>query len=1149
MTPLMQRRGRTRLAALALAATTLATGAAQLPALATSASPVLSSPSIVTPGDAVAALSDIDSTGAALPSLTQRRAADALHATVRWNTFGTPASIYSPSGSLGRASSSNPVQAARNWLGQHSSVLGISANQLSSLELVNSQKFAQSSARAVLFQQKFGGLAPANGSLVTVGVANGNIVYVSSSLTRTTASPVQATLTPLQGWIKAAASVGRAADLALVSPVTKALGWSRFSVPGFAQQQLARTRALAFADGSVRPVIQADVVDAQGGQALGYTVLVDAVTGKVLWRHNVVDNEGDIVTDNNSFSFSGAITATDCGPKHPFTLTDNNTHQIVVVAGEAVTSNDIVIKLWSPLNQLLASGDTGTSPEALTYTSALIPAGTYSAQVCPFDSPTVPFSAPGDYAGTIIVSDQGAPSGPSAPFPPKWRYFVANPTINFSASNTPTNSVIGCWVKVAGCTAPTALSNIAAAGPWDTIAGSGAPTFTTLGNAANTHEAWGNPLAPGGTAQAPTSSTREYTEAFTDAWNNSKCDPSELHPAGNDINASVGNLFVSHNRMHDWSYYLGFTEANYNLQTNNLGRNPDPAAQNDAEIGNAQAGALSGGQPSLLGRDNANQITEQDGTPGITNQYLFQPIAGAFYAPCIDGALDMGIVGHEYTHAISNRMIGGPNDSITSNQGGAMGESWSDLDAMEYQFANDYRMGSESPYVLAGYATGNTVAGIRDFPINKDPLNYSDVGFDTTGPEVHADGEIWNGTQWSVRQALVNKWNAKFPYANKALQKACGSASPTSSPLPSTRCPGNRRWIQLVFDSFLLQQGATSMLDARDAMLAADQMRYHGANQAVMWKAFATRGMGAGAKTPNADSDKVKPSFASPKAKNATITFKAPAGSNIFVGNYEARVDPIADTKASTKTLGAKAKFVPGTYKMLLQAPGRGLKRFTMTVKAGQIRTVTVQAPVNLASLKSGAKVLGSTAGSLNVDWLFDDTEATNWGGVNGGQNVDASHPFVSVDLAGGVRTVHRVQVSAYLRPPPATATDGLPVLVGGVDDPDSGSRFTALRQFGIDACVSNCASANAKWVRIFTSKANAFPGVRPRPVSPNLTLRSFDVKDVKASALRLVVLENQCTGYAGYAGEQDNDAVNDTDCKSASDRGQFVHVAEFQVF
>ena len=54
---------------------------------------------------------------------------------------------------------------------------------------------------------------------------------------------------------------------------------------------------------------------------------------------------------------------------------------------------------------------------------------------------------------------------------------------------------------------------------------------------------------------------------------------------------------------------------------------------------------------------------------------------------------------------------------------------------------------------------------------------------------------------------------------------------------------------------------------------------------------------------------------------------------------------------------------------------------------------------------------------------------------------------------------------------------------------------------------------------------------------------------DTRAAAIRLVVLENQCTGYAGYAGEQDNDPANATDCKTASDRGTIVHAAELQVF
>lgn len=1091
---------------------------------------------VITLGDSPAGLADLDARGRTVPTASRRSATAALGADVRWNAFGTPASILPRDGSLGSAGA-DPVTAARAWLGANRAAFGLSATQVGALQLVNSQAFSRSSARAVLFRQTFGRLSSALDGQVTVGVAGGKIAYVSSSIVPTTQQPPAAELTAVEGWLAAARKVGRsvkADDVDLLSTASSALGWNRMRVPGFAQEQLARLRALPLANGTVRPVFEANVVDTEGGTAFAYTLMVDAVTGKVLHRRNQVDHSSDFVP------FNGELTATACGPKHPFTLTDDNTRTVQITAHAVVPTNDIVVKLWSPSGQLIASQDTGTSPEPLIYSGDALPKGIYSAQVCPFDSPTVPFVDPGTYVGTIATSDQAAPEVPEAPMP-RWRFFPANPTLNYATSHTPTNSVVGCWRAGAGCTLPTGpLANLASS-PWDTVL-AGLPTLTTTGNNAVTHEAWLSPLTPGGLFQAPVSPTREYTSKFTDAWNNQRCNPANLVPGGNDILESTTNLFVAHNRMHDYSYFLGFTEDNYNLQLDNRGRNPDPTRANDPEIGNVQAGAVTGGQPTLLGRDNANQITLQDGVPGITNQYLFQPIAGAFYSPCADGSLDMSIVGHEYTHAISNRMVGGPDEGLTSEQGGAMGESWSDLVAAEYLFSHGYSTGA-SPWSVGPYATGNKSRGIRDYAINANPLNYGDYGFDSTGPEVHADGEIWNGTMWEVRQALVRKYDARFPYANRALQLRCAQGTATQSPLPPSSCPGNRRWVQLMFDAFLLQQGATSMLDARNAFIAADRMRFGGANRVEIWKAFSRRGMGWGASTPNADSDDPKPSFASPVTDDGVLTFRADVGGTVYVGRYQARVTPVADTKSSTP-LDNRVAMTPGRYDLLFVAPGRGFKRFVLTVKPDERRTVTLAAPRNLASKTAGAKVIGSSAGSINTTFLIDDSEATNWAGINDGTNVDAAHPFVSVDLAGGVHTVRRVQVSAFLRPAPASPTD-LPLAA----DPDSGSRFTALRRFALEACVANCASAGATWRRFYTSSASAFPGARPRPVAPNLTLRGFDVPDTRAAAIRLVALENQCTGYSGYAGEQDNDPINDTDCKTASDRGHSVRAAELQVY
>jgi extracellular elastinolytic metalloproteinase len=1135
-----RRRHRYAAAASVLLTMTLVPGLAQLSAGAASSSApaAQSTDQVTTLGDAVPGLSDLDARGATVPSAAQKQAVARLGAVdVRWNQYGTPTSLLPSDGVLASATSTNPVKAARNWLLSNAAVFGLSAGQVDALQLVNDQRLAQSSAHAVLFRQVFGGLPAALDSMVTVGVANGDIAYASSSLAKTAAAPPKAQLSATQAWLKAATNVGHrvsATNVGRIDTSTKA-GWTVLSVPNFAQDQRARLRSLAMADGAVRPVFETSVTDVDAGSAFSYKVIVDAVDGRVLWRQNQVEN------NNDAFPFQGEITASNCGPMHDFELTDGNTKRIDAAAAMANTVNDIVITLFDPNGQVLAKFDSGTSPEAVSYTSNNIPRGIYHLQVCPFQNPTVPFTPPGNYAAMVTTSDQGAPDAGDAEFSPRWRLFSANPNLaSLSAKTEATNSVIGCWLQRSGCTLRTGpFVNPAAPGPWDTNPSTGQSTLSTDGNNATTHEAWVSPLTPGGFAQAPIEPQRRYTEKFTDVWNDSKCDPSNFHPGGNDINPVVTNLFVSHNRMHDYAYDLGFTERNYNMQKENFSRGGRPG---DPEVGNAQAGALTGGQPTFLGRDNANQITEADGVSGITNQYLFQPIAGAFYAPCADGSLDMGVVGHEYTHAISNRMIGGPDNNISSDQGGAMGESWGDLTASEYQFSHGYSTGVH-PFIEGAYATGNRKAGIRDYAIYKNPLNYSDYGFDLTGPEVHADGEIWNGTQWSVRQALVKRHNRAFPYSSARLQKACSEASVRKSPRRPVLCPGNRRWIQLVFDAFLLQQPATSMLDARDAMLAADRMRFHGNDLKVMWRAFAQRGMGSGAKIKNADDAQPRASFASPKGRNGTVRFQAPGPGQIYVGRYQARVTPVADTNRKSK-LDASTRLVPGHYQMLYVSKQRGFKRFSMNVRPGR-KTVRIHVPVNIASKAAGAKVIASSAGSLNPGSLIDGTEGTNWGGVNGaGTSVDQRHPFVVVDLAGRrARRIHRVQVSAMLHP--SSESDPVPL----AQDPDSGSRFTALRKFALEACVRNCAAGNAHWKRFYTSAGNAFPAVAPRPVAPNLTLRGFNVRDTRAKAIRFVVLENQCSGTPDYAGEQDNDPTNDTDCKSASDRDSIAHAAELQVY
>src|SRR5699024_2634648 len=146
--------------------------------------------------------------GRSLPTTAQRAAARALGADVRWNDLGSPASVLPDDDSLGTASGT-AAQAARSWLRQHADVLGLGAGEVDDLELVNVQALADSRARAVLLRQRYVGLTPALGGLVTVGVTpagggTSSIAYVSSSLARGTSTPPAAVLSPRQGWLAAA---------------------------------------------------------------------------------------------------------------------------------------------------------------------------------------------------------------------------------------------------------------------------------------------------------------------------------------------------------------------------------------------------------------------------------------------------------------------------------------------------------------------------------------------------------------------------------------------------------------------------------------------------------------------------------------------------------------------------------------------------------------------------------------------------------------------------------------------------------------------------------------------------------------------------------------------------------------------------------
>jgi hypothetical protein len=401
------------------------------------------------------------------------------------------------------------------------------------------------------------------------------------------------------------------------------------------------------------------------------------------------------------------------------------------------------------------------------------------------------------------------------------------------------------------------------------------------------------------------------------------------------------------------------------------------------------------------------------------------------------------------------------------------------------------------------------------------PLNFSAVGYDIVGPQVHADGEIWSATNFDIRELLIDR----YPARGDRHQFECAEGY-----RPAQDCPGNRRWIQLYFDAMLLMPIAPKFTDARNAIIQADVMRFGGANQDLLWYAFAKRGFGQNASDTSPNDNEPRGNWESPLHEEATLTFNAfakdegnvpIANFRVYVGHYEARVTPVERV----------ARFVPNDpegYDFVAHAEGYGHVRFHVgNLRPGESRVVNIHFPSNWASQAKGATAAGD---GENHGRLIDDTESTNWQST--GRPAQGSQVVIQF---AGPRTFDLAKVSAMLVP--------------------GQGRFTALRQFELYACTAGAAGANptcdpandAGWKRILRSHKDAFPGVNPRPTAPDLVLRTFEVPRTTATHVRFVVLENQCTGQESFQGEQDQDPSNPTDCRTTS-ADEEVRAAEVQL-
>ncbi len=208
--------------------------------------------------------------------------------------------------------------------------------------------------------------------------------------------------------------------------------------------------------------------------------------------------------------------------------------------------------------------------------------------------------------------------------------------------------------------------------------------------------------------------------------------------------------------------------------------------------------------------------------------------------PFKDSSWDNAIVSHEWGHYISNRLVGNGN-GLYNNQGRSMGEGWGDFHAlMMIAEAKDLELPGndklQRAYAAISYVD-SFYYGIRSVPysidktVNGKSFRNIEVGrgvatdANTGGAQVHSAGEVWATALWDGFVNLVNDDRHSFDQAR-------------------------HRMLGYLVNGYKMTPVGPTYTEARDAILAAAYAKDPEDYKSLL-KAFAGRGMGLGAKSPD----------------------------------------------------------------------------------------------------------------------------------------------------------------------------------------------------------------------------------------------------------------------------------------------------------
>ena len=209
-----------------------------------------------------------------------------------------------------------------------------------------------------------------------------------------------------------------------------------------------------------------------------------------------------------------------------------------------------------------------------------------------------------------------------------------------------------------------------------------------------------------------------------------------------------------------------------------------------------------------------------------------------------DGDFESGIILHEYTHGISNRLTGGPGKPSNCLSGNEQaGEGWSDYIAittlLDPALDDPDQPRGMGPYAL--FQANRHGNGIRPRPYTRDmsiqPFTYDSIktGGWLNGTSLalpHGLGHGWAATLWDLDWELIDKYGF-----NANVYGAWDTG-------------GNNRALQYVMDGLKMQGCGPGLVVASRAVITAANIRGGGGagenkgDACTAWAVFARRGLG-----------------------------------------------------------------------------------------------------------------------------------------------------------------------------------------------------------------------------------------------------------------------------------------------------------------